>query len=90
MPPIIILAAGAFAAGAIVHRLIKEVRRINSELDRVKTGRAIDPVLMCQPSHEGRSCETRARPVLPSRWWARRVLQPGFETSGWAYSSSQL
>ena len=41
MPPIIILAAGAFAAGAI---LIKEVRRINSELDRVKTGRAIDPV----------------------------------------------
>ena len=44
MPPIIILAAGTFAAGAIVHRLIKEVRRINSELDRVKTGRAIDPV----------------------------------------------
>jgi len=44
MPPIIVLAAGAFAAGAIVHRLIKEVRRINSELDRVKTGRAIDPV----------------------------------------------
>ena len=41
MPPIIVLAAGAFAAGAI---LIKEVRRINSELDRVKTGRAIDPV----------------------------------------------
>jgi len=36
MPPIIVLAAGAFAAGAIVHRLIKEVRR--------KTGRAIDPV----------------------------------------------
>ena len=28
MPPIIVLAAGAFAAGAIVHRLIKEVRRI--------------------------------------------------------------
>jgi len=44
MPPIIILAAGAFAAGAIVHRLIKEVRRINAELDRVETGRAIDPV----------------------------------------------
>ena len=44
MPPVIVLAAGAFAAGAIVHRLIKEVRRINAELDRVKTGRAIDPV----------------------------------------------
>jgi len=35
---------GAFAAGAIVHRLIKEVRRINAELDRVKTGRAINLV----------------------------------------------
>jgi len=32
MPPIIVLAAGAFTAGAIVHRLIKEVRRINAEL----------------------------------------------------------
>jgi hypothetical protein len=83
MPPIIILAAGAFAAGAIVHRLIKEVRRINSELDRVKTGRAIDPVLMCQPSHEGRSCETRARPVLPSRWWARRDLTKAAVVDPW-------
>jgi hypothetical protein len=44
MPPIVVLALGAFAAGAIVHRVIKEVRRINTELDRVKTGRAIDPV----------------------------------------------
>ena len=44
MPSIIVLAAGAFAAGAIVHRVIKEVRRINAELDRVKMGRAIDPV----------------------------------------------
>ena len=34
MPPIFLL--------AIVHRLIKEVRRINVELDRVKTDRAID------------------------------------------------
>ena len=42
MPPIIVLALGAFAAGAIVHRVVKEVRRINAELDRVKTGRAID------------------------------------------------
>jgi hypothetical protein len=44
MPPIVLLAAGAFAAGAIVHRLVKEVRRINADLDRVKTGRAIDQV----------------------------------------------
>jgi len=52
MPPIIVLAAGAFAAGAIVHRLIKEVRRINVELDRVKTGRAIDPVSQDRVSEE--------------------------------------
>ena len=52
MPPIIVLAAGAFAAGAIVHRLIKEVRRINVELDRVKTGRAIDTVSQDRVSEE--------------------------------------
>ena len=52
MPPIIVLAAGAFAAGAIVHRLIKEVRRINVELDRVKTGRVIDPVSQDRVSEE--------------------------------------
>jgi hypothetical protein len=44
MPPIIVLALGALATGAIVHRVVKEVRRINSELERAKTGRAIDPV----------------------------------------------
>jgi hypothetical protein len=44
MPPIVVLALGALAAGAIIHRVVKEVRRINAELDRVKTGRAIDPV----------------------------------------------
>ena len=41
MPPIFVL-VGGLRRGAIVHRLIKEVRRINVELDRVKTGRAID------------------------------------------------
>jgi hypothetical protein len=44
MPPIVVLALGALAAGAIVHRVVKEVRRMNAELDRVKTARAIDPV----------------------------------------------
>jgi len=38
MPPI-----RAFAAGAILHRAMKEVRRMNAELDRVNTGRAIAP-----------------------------------------------
>jgi hypothetical protein len=44
MPPIIVLALGALAAGAIVHRVVKEVRHINAELNRVKTRRAIAPV----------------------------------------------
>jgi len=44
MPPIVVLALGALAAGAIVRRVVKEVRRMNAELDRVKTGHAIDPV----------------------------------------------
>ena len=38
MPPIIVLALGALAAGAIVHRVVKELRRINAELDRGKRG----------------------------------------------------
>jgi hypothetical protein len=42
MPPIVVLALGALAAGALIHRAVKEMRRINSELDRVKEGRAID------------------------------------------------
>jgi hypothetical protein len=44
MPPIVVLALGALAAGAIIRRVVKEVRRMNAELDRVKTGHAIDPV----------------------------------------------
>jgi hypothetical protein len=42
MPPIVVLALGALAVGALIHRAVKEMRRINSERDRVKEGRAID------------------------------------------------
>ena len=31
MPPIVVLALGALAAGAIVRRVVKEVRRMNAE-----------------------------------------------------------
>ncbi len=41
--PLIKLTLGALGAGALVHWVVKEVRRINQELDRVKTGTAIDP-----------------------------------------------
>ena len=53
MPPIIVLALGALAAGAIVHRVLKEVRHINAELDRVKTRRAIDPVSLRRDPRSG-------------------------------------
>lgn len=50
MPPFIVLplvkvALGVVGAGVVVHWVVKEVRRINAELDRVKTGTAIDPVV---------------------------------------------
>ena len=35
----------SLGAGAVVHWVVKEVRRINAELDRVKAGTAIDPVV---------------------------------------------
>lgn len=47
MPPFIIsplvkVALGVLGAGAVVHWAVREVRRINQELERVKTGSAID------------------------------------------------
>jgi hypothetical protein len=60
MPPIVVLALGALAAGAIVHRVVQEVRRMNAELDRVKTGRAIDPINREVPP-------TLRRPIRPSQ-----------------------
>jgi hypothetical protein len=42
LSPLVKLAIGALAGGAVVHWVVKEVRRINQELDRVKKGAAID------------------------------------------------
>jgi hypothetical protein len=42
--PLIKLAFGALGAGAIVHWAVKEVRRINDDLDRVRRASTIDPV----------------------------------------------
>jgi hypothetical protein len=44
MPPIVALALGVLAAAAILRGVVKEVRRMNADLDRVKKGLAIDPV----------------------------------------------
>jgi hypothetical protein len=40
--PLVKIALGALGAGAIIHWAVKEVRRINQELDRVKSASAID------------------------------------------------
>jgi hypothetical protein len=44
IPPLVKLALGVLGAGAIIHWVVKEVRRINAELDRVKTATSIDPI----------------------------------------------
>jgi hypothetical protein len=49
MPPIAIPAAvkfalGAIGAAAVVHWVVKEVRRINEELDRLKAAAMVEPV----------------------------------------------
>ena len=48
MPPMAIPAAvklmlGAIGAAAVVHCVVKEVRRINEELDRLKAAPVIEP-----------------------------------------------
>jgi hypothetical protein len=64
MPPVFIpslvkLALGALGAGAVVHWVVKEVRRINAELDRVKTATAIDPATLPKLRRDPRSGEYR-------------------------------
>jgi len=40
--PLVKLALSAFAGAAAVHWAIKEMRRVNAELDRVKTATAME------------------------------------------------
>jgi hypothetical protein len=42
IPPLARIAIGVLGAGAVIHWIAKEVRRINEELDRVTTP-TIDP-----------------------------------------------
>jgi hypothetical protein len=48
IPPLVKLTLGVLGAGAIVTWVVKEMRRMNQELDRVKAGTALDP-----PGREG-------------------------------------
>jgi hypothetical protein len=43
IPPLVKLVLGALGAGAIAHWMVNEIRRINAELDRMKTVAVVDP-----------------------------------------------
>ncbi|HKA82111.1 MAG TPA: hypothetical protein VKD43_18865 [Xanthobacteraceae bacterium] len=42
IPPLVKLALGVLGVGAVVHWTVKEMRKINAELERVRTASAID------------------------------------------------
>ena len=42
-PSVVKFAVGALGVGVIVHSVMKEIRRINDELDRAAKGASIDP-----------------------------------------------
>ena len=44
VPPLLKVALGVLGAAAVLHWVVKEVRRINEEIDRVKAASSIDPV----------------------------------------------
>ncbi len=44
VPPLVKIAFGALGAATIVHWVVKEVRRINDELARVKAMPVMDPI----------------------------------------------
>jgi hypothetical protein len=44
IPAVVKLALGTIGAAAVVHWVVKEVRRINEELDRLKAAPVIEPV----------------------------------------------
>jgi len=44
IPPLVKWTLATLGGAAIVHWVVKEVRRVNEELDRVRTAPAVDPV----------------------------------------------
>jgi hypothetical protein len=44
MPPVIALAVGLVGAAALVRWCVKEVRRVNAELDSVRARATVEPV----------------------------------------------
>ena len=50
IPAVVKLALGALGAAAVVHWVVKEVRRINEELDRLKAAPVIEPAREALPT----------------------------------------
>jgi hypothetical protein len=44
MPPLIVFAFGVMGAAVVVRWCVKEVRRVNSELDNVRANAAVEPL----------------------------------------------
>jgi hypothetical protein len=44
MPPLIVFAFGVMGAAVVVRWCVKEVRRVNSELDDVRAKATVDPL----------------------------------------------
>jgi len=44
MPPVFVLALGLMGAAALVRWCVKEVNRVNADLDDVRTTSAVEPV----------------------------------------------
>jgi hypothetical protein len=44
MPPVFVLALGLMGTAALVRWCVKEVRRVNAELDDVRAASAMEPV----------------------------------------------
>ena len=66
IPPLVKLALGVLGAGAVIHWVVKEVRRINAELERVRTatgdrsrGRKALPTLRRDPEQRRLAREVR-------------------------------
>ena len=44
VPPLVKVALAALGGAAAVHWVVKEIRRVNAELDRVRAAPTLDPV----------------------------------------------
>ena len=64
MPPFVLyplfkIALGVLGAGAVVHWVVKEVRRVNADLERVKSASAIDRTSLPKLHRDPRTGEYR-------------------------------